>query len=340
MSNHTPRDGYRALEAQQAEATKEIVAAAIESGRMSWLNDHERPRPRPQSLAGRNYGGYNAVALEAHARALDSDSMQFGTARQFRQCGFDIAKGAQGVDLVSWQTRGWRAQRDEDGLPAVDRHGRMRRESYELPEPRPTTYTVYHASQVVARSPSAQLPEPTCPPALPDEEARAAALALAEALDVRVRRADAQYARSTGSEIVMPASESIPSGRAEARALVSALADHVARSGAWQPGGRDFAWRSPLARTMAAHQLGHDLGLGSTTLNFTPQHRLSVANMVRRQPQRLLRATGDASERAAFIASPERRERLAELSRKRSSWRAAPRTRPPAREREAQAPAR
>ena len=125
------------LERKQARQNAQIVAAAIESRKLGFLSDQPGPSPQPQSIAGRPYSGFNAIVAEALAARLNSDSVQFGTASQFRAAGFGVRKGERGVSVVGTATKEFRVVRDECGMPVITKNGRIKRELADLDEPPP-----------------------------------------------------------------------------------------------------------------------------------------------------------------------------------------------------------
>lgn len=288
------------LERKQARATADMVADAIAGRKLGFLNDHSGPVPQPQSVSGYDYGGYNAIVVEAFAAKLGTDSPQFGTAAQFRQLGFRIREGERGVSLVGSTRSDFRVVTDEEGQPII-KGGRMVREMVTLDRPRPASYLVYSASQVEPVDPKqeSELPEPK--QAARNPRPLQAASRLADEMGVPIRRADSPYLRATADGIRMPSSEAIGNRSTEAREIVRGVASWLRESGTLHSGSRNFAWKPALTTALTAHRVGQKLGIGSRTLRISDQQLEHLAGMVRQWPERLLAASRDAAERHDYM---------------------------------------
>ena len=317
MPAKAPTTRYE-FEKRQAKENAQLVAAAIESRKLGFLNDQPGPAPQPQSLAGRPYTAFNAIVTEALAARLNSDSMQFGSAGQFRDAGYRPRRGETGVSMVGTSTKKFQVVRDGSGLPVINDDGRIKRELVDRARPRPETYTVYHASQVEAMGDGTP-PLPALQRAKRAVQPLEMALELAEQLGCKIRRTDTRFTRGGSGGITMPSSEAIGNDLDEAREIIGGLSGWMQESGSLRSGSYDFAWKDPLVKALAAHRAGQQLGIGSRTLAFTEKHLGNIARGMRRRPERMVSVARDAGERSDYLCrDAEARKKLRGLSEARA----------------------
>lgn len=140
----------RVQESRQEIAQK--IVEQMKSGELTWRKGWDKLSSH-NGVTGKDYHGINAIRLMFERIKRDLQDPRFMTFKQAKEQGYNIQKGAKGIQLERWIWEKQVPKLDEQGNPVLDENGKEVKETKKLTTPQVVLFTVFNGQDIVGLPP-------------------------------------------------------------------------------------------------------------------------------------------------------------------------------------------